>query len=31
MKAPSVVIELQADCFAGAWLANAQTSAEDPS
>jgi predicted metalloprotease len=29
IKAPSVVIELQADCFAGAWVANAQTSAKD--
>ena len=30
IKAPSVVIELQADCFAGAWVANAQKSAKDP-
>jgi predicted metalloprotease len=30
IKAPSVVIELQADCFAGAWVANAQRSAKDP-
>ncbi len=30
VKAPSVVIELQADCFAGAWVANAQESAKDP-
>ena len=30
VKAPSVVIELQADCFAGAWVANAQASAQDP-
>ena len=30
VDAPSVVIELQADCFAGAWVAYAQTSAGDP-
>jgi predicted metalloprotease len=30
IKAPSVVIELQADCFAGSWVANAQKSAKDP-
>ena len=30
VDAPSVVIELQADCFAGAWVAYAQTSASDP-
>jgi hypothetical protein len=30
VNAPSVVIELQADCFAGAWVACAQTSASDP-
>jgi predicted metalloprotease len=30
VKAPSVVVELQADCFAGAWVANAQRSAKDP-
>jgi predicted metalloprotease len=27
---PSIVIELQADCFAGAWLEFAQTSGSDP-
>ena len=30
VDAPSVVIELQADCLAGAWVAYAQTSASDP-
>ncbi|GAA1152518.1 neutral zinc metallopeptidase [Nocardioides aquiterrae] len=30
VQAPSVVIELQADCFAGAWVAYAQSSATDP-
>jgi predicted metalloprotease len=30
VDAPSVVIELQADCFAGAWVAYAQTSTSDP-
>jgi Putative neutral zinc metallopeptidase len=30
VDAPSVVIELQADCFAGAWVAYAQTSDSDP-
>jgi len=30
VEAPSVVIELQADCFAGAWVADAQKSAKDP-
>ncbi|MCW2791955.1 MAG: putative protein of unknown function zinc metallopeptidase [Nocardioides sp.] len=30
VNAPSVVIELQADCFAGAWVAYAQQSAGDP-
>ena len=30
VDAPSVVIELQADCFAGAWVAYAQASDSDP-
>ena len=30
VDAPSVVIELQADCLSGAWVAYAQTSASDP-
>jgi predicted metalloprotease len=30
VDAPSVVIELQADCLAGAWVAFAQTSGSDP-
>ncbi len=30
VDAPSVVIELQADCFAGAWVAYTQTSPSDP-
>ena len=30
VTAPSVVIELQADCFAGSWLHWAQTSPDDP-
>jgi predicted metalloprotease len=30
IQAPSVVIELQADCFAGAWTRYAQSSGSDP-
>jgi predicted metalloprotease len=30
VQAPSVVIELQADCFAGSWTKYAETSEEDP-
>ena len=30
VDAPSVVIELQADCFAGAWVRFAETSGKDP-
>jgi predicted metalloprotease len=30
VQAPSLVIELQADCFAGAWVHYAQTSGSDP-
>jgi predicted metalloprotease len=30
VQGPSIVIELQADCFAGAWIKFAQTSDKDP-
>jgi predicted metalloprotease len=30
VEAPSVVIELQADCFAGSWVRFAETSTDDP-